>query len=141
MRQVVKKPEPSVKRHIKVQGRLSAGGGHQHSKIVSHRPAESYARHARNHAVKGSTGRLISHFSPELFAVEGNTPLAAYGMGAVSRAAAHPAVKSAPAAMADTVRPRPTTDELLEYAVHHAPVPRTAPHRPRRKVFHRIHAR
>jgi hypothetical protein len=130
MRQAVKKPAPGSRRHIKVQGSLRAGV-RESSRIISHRAPASYAHHTRNHAVKTTHSRLISHFSPELFSVDNHTSLAAYGSGAVGRAAHRPE------------RPtgrKPTTDELLDFAVQYANVPRHEVTRHRRRLIRHPHA-
>jgi hypothetical protein len=134
MRKGVKKPVPSAKRHIKVQGSLSAGDSREPSRIISRRHHTSYGQHRRNHAVKATHSRLISHFSPELFSVDDHTSLAIYGSGAVHRTASRRTVK--PAAK------KPTADELFDYAVHHASPPRH--HVAKRRhglIRHRRHAK
>jgi hypothetical protein len=122
---------------MKVQASLhSSGGGREHSRIITHREHRSYAPHSRNHAVKTTHSRLISHFSPELFSVDGHTSLGVYGSGAVSRsAAAHRT------ATRHTPR-KHTTDELLEFAVQHAPhAPKQHAVRHRRRIIRHPHAR
>lgn len=131
MRQAVKKPGPSAGRRIKVQGHLGSGG-RESSRIITHREPASYARHDRNHAVKVTHSRLISHFSPQLFAVDSHTSLAVYGSGAVDRSAHRVAPKAAPREL--------TTDELLEFAVQHAKAPRHHVAARRRRVIRHPHA-
>jgi hypothetical protein len=126
MRQAVKKPQPAPKRRIKVQGRLG-GQGRQSSKIISHRPSKpSHTQPTRHHAVKGNKGDLISHFSPHLFSTVDYMPpaRAAAAIGHTVHAAVAPPRK-------------PTTDELLEYAVQHAGVPQHQPHRRSRGILRR----
>lgn len=132
MRQVVKRPEPAARRRIKAQGRLDLDGGYERSKIISHRPVRpEHLRDTRHHEVKGNKGQVISHFSPHLFT-------------AVDFVAVDPA-PSAPIIAASTVAPAqprtPTTDEILEYAVQHASIPRSEhpPHK-RRGILRRRHA-
>lgn len=132
MRQAVRKPGPSAKRHIKVQGRLGAKGGRGHSRIITHREPETYALHARNHAVKVTHSRLISHFSPELFSVDSHTSLSVYGSGPVQRASHRP-VRS-------TTAGKLSTDELLDYAVQHAKVPQHRFVKRRRRIIRHPHA-
>lgn len=135
MRKGVKKPGPSAKRRIKVQGNLGTGGGREQSRIISHREPESYARHSRNHAVKATHSRLISHFSPELFSVDDHTSLAMYGSKAGR--------PTAPRRPAGHIPPKKhTTDELLDYAVQHANTPhRHAVKRRHGITRHRSHAK
>lgn len=118
MRQGVKKPGPSVKRRARVQGYLDAP-------IRPHAvPGRSHTA-ARHPAAKTAKGQLISHFSPQLFAVEHITLL-------IEPAA--PAVQNRP--VAEPTRRRPlTTDELLEFAVQQARTP-IEPLRRKRRLFH-----
>jgi hypothetical protein len=131
MRQVVKKPSDSLKRRIKVQGHLDSSAERASSKIIARPSARQPGTQRLQHpATKRNKGRLISHFSPDLFVVESHTPSVTYGSVAVKRTAAKPA---------PTRKPR-TTAELLDYAVQHADAPRQplAPERKhRRKLFKR----
>ncbi|MGH7192936.1 MAG: hypothetical protein ACREJM_05290 [Candidatus Saccharimonadales bacterium] len=127
MRQTVRRPEDSSKRRLKVQGRLSAGG-RESSKILT-RPDARRPNTGRlqNPSTKREKGRLISHFSPELFAVDGHRPAITYGAAPVRSTAGRP--QTPPVAKSWT------TDELLEYAVQNAGMPEQPAARRRRGPF------
>lgn len=126
MRKAVKRPPSSVKRRIKVQGRLEFDGGYERSKIITHRPVRTshpHPQHSRRHTAKGSQGQIISHFSPHLFT-------------AVDFVAAEPPAQNnkPPVTATSAVRSKPpTTDEILEYAALHADVPQAEHHAPKRR--------
>jgi hypothetical protein len=103
MRQAVKKPGAAVKRRIRVQGHLTATT--QPVIIVRHQPA-------MQRRTRVSSSRLINHFSPSLFIITETA------LGTAAKRP-QPAAASAPA----PVKAKPTTAELLEYAVQYADVP------------------
>lgn len=128
MRQAVKKPPDSLKRHIKVQGHLDSSAKRTSSKIIVRSSDRQPNRHHLQHpAAKRNKGQLISHFSPHLFEVEGHVPVATYGAAAIKRTSAHAAVQPAPA------KKPLTTAELLDYAVQQA----SAPEQPISRKHHR----
>lgn len=139
MRQAVHKPAPDHKRRIKAQGHLSASAERQASKILTRqddrRPNTARLQHP---STKRPKGRLISHFSPELFAVDGHTPAIVYGALPVKDTAHHSQGRTAP----PTAKRRKawTTDELLEYAVHHAADPGQPVRHRRKTLLKRAHA-
>lgn len=130
MRQVVKKPEDSLKHRIKVQGRLDGSGERPSSRILTRSGARRpNTGRLQNPGTKRAKGQLISHFSPELFYVDKHTPAVTYGATPVRRTT-DPRANPAP------TKKSWTTDELLEYAVQNATAPQTAAAiRPRRKPF------
>lgn len=133
MRQAVKKPSADLKRRIKVQGHLDSSAGRASSKIiVRSSDRQPNIHHLQHVATKRAKGRLISHFSPELFEVDSHTPAITYGAAAVQRTSAH-----APTHPIHAKKPR-TTAELLEYAVQQAKVPeQPLPRKHHRKLFKR----
>jgi hypothetical protein len=64
MRQAVKKPAPSLKRHLKVQGYTGALIEPSLSSIVATRPVQPLDSKRLRHANKVAKSRLISHFLP-----------------------------------------------------------------------------
>lgn len=130
MRQGVKKPAPSLKRHVRIQGYLDAPAGLS-PRLHAAPAARRQARPAKQHPdVRTSQSQLISHFSPRLFTVEHVTLLIE---PPVPAPAARP--RQAAARTMEPVRRRPlTTDELLEFAVQQARVP-IEPLPRRRRVF------
>lgn len=139
MRQAVHKPAQDRGRRIKAQGHLGASAERQASKILARQSARQPNTARLQHpSTKRPKGRLISHFSPELFAVDGHTPAIVYGALPV-KDTAHNSEGRAPAPAAKR-REAWTTDELLEYAVHHAADTGQPTHRRRKTLIRRAHA-
>lgn len=131
MRQAVKKPSGSLKRRIKVQGRLE-GTYKQPSTKTSRATLKSAAgTHARKHAIKGP---FISHFSPNLFATVAHATAVASSPVPATAPVPRPTMKPAFAA-AVPKKPR-TTAELLDYAIQYANSP-TEPDEPAHRKHHR----
>jgi hypothetical protein len=120
MRRGLKKPEASVKRRIRVSGRLDS-----QMKQPDTTPARAGGRRG---TVKIRQARRISHFSPNLFTTVTH----------VTVVREQPLVSDRPPAP----RRKPTTAELFDYAVAHAPEPEAPSHhkRARRHLRRRTRA-
>lgn len=130
MRQAVKKPGPSLKRHSKVQGHVDVLSGQPLSQLAVKKSAERLDTERLRHAKQIHRSRLISHFpaftaesadsrGQSIPVTKGPRPKAA---GRMARPAASPVKRSK------------TTAELLDQAVQQAtshlePPPEPARHR------------
>lgn len=122
MRHSVRKPSPTLKRRLRVQGQADSPLRPQ---VEAPAHLSLSRRPARRHVVN-THGQIISHFSPSLFVAVKHVPVAAPAPAKPSRPAMKP------------TKPQ-TTDELLEYAIQLASAPPTehAPKHRRRKLLKR----
>ncbi|HYH35893.1 MAG TPA: hypothetical protein VD706_00105 [Candidatus Saccharimonadales bacterium] len=144
MRQAVKKPSPSLKRHLRVQARLDSQIK-QPVIVVPHRTHQAPRRAAKSRKV-----HLIHHFSPSLFTTVTTV--------VTTEPAPRPSLISDRPIANHDVTPRPTmrpafaprkprtTAELLEYAIRYADSPQAhqepgqRKHARRKFVRRRAHA-